>query len=591
MKKINVVLLFIVLCTINVFPQTCTLQSIYSSPANVQVELTMTGFTGQVTAFQWSIDYDPAILTYVSTGNWFPPISGAIVENPTPGKLNFIWGDMPVAVNGILCKINFTYNGPGCSYLNFTSNPVTQLVADEYYNTYYVTYVNGQVCGGSCSGASISTQPSNQHMCAVYGNADISVTAAGPAPFTYQWQYFNGSSWISVLNGTPSGAVYSNANTATLNVSGISAANTYNYRCYITNCSGANNVTSNAATLTVYSNPPVPSITETCIGSGVTLATSAGASSYLWSNGDTTQSITVTTAGNFSVQTSDANGCSTQSLPWYAGSSLPFNICIVSVDSISGYLKIIWNEPPANDIDHINIYIEGAQPNTFSLLDTVNYYSLSVYIDSLADPMQQAYRYKISAVDTCGVETVLSNPHKSIHLTISPGTYDLNWTNYEGFTFASYHIYRGTSPSDMTWLATVPDTINFYTDLNPPAGNLYYQVEAVNPTPCSPSKSKTYAAKSNRVQNESCVGINTTEAHNSFRLFPNPADELLTIIFTENIDYKTTAEIFSMEGKLLKSISINHKITQMNISDLPSGVFIIKIADNKGVAVRKIIKK
>ena len=61
----------------------------------------------------------------------------------------------------------------------------------------------------------------------------------------------------SVANGTPAGAIYSNANTATLGVTGITAAGSYQYRSYITNCGGGNNATSNAATLTVNPTPAV----------------------------------------------------------------------------------------------------------------------------------------------------------------------------------------------------------------------------------------------------------------------------------------------------------------------------------------------
>ena len=69
-------------------------------------------------------------------------------------------------------------------------------------------------------------------MCATSGNASFTVVANGTAPFTYQWEYNNGGTWAAVANGTPAGAVYANANTATLSVSGITAAGSYQYRSY-----------------------------------------------------------------------------------------------------------------------------------------------------------------------------------------------------------------------------------------------------------------------------------------------------------------------------------------------------------------------
>ncbi|MBO9583592.1 MAG: DUF11 domain-containing protein, partial [Flavobacterium sp.] len=65
--------------------------------------------------------------------------------------------------------------------------------------------------------------------------------------------------------------------------------------------------------VTVNPTPAAPSIsadgtTTFCQGGNVTL-TSTGGSSYLWSTGATTQSITVSTSGNYSVQVTNASGC------------------------------------------------------------------------------------------------------------------------------------------------------------------------------------------------------------------------------------------------------------------------------------------
>lgn len=98
---------------------------------------------------------------------------------------------------------------------------------------------------------SITTQPSNQSFC-TGGSANFGVTATGSS-LSYQWQYNNGGTWAGVVNGTPSGATYTNTTSATMTVAGISGAGTYNYRCYVSNSCG--NATSNTATLTVNTAP------------------------------------------------------------------------------------------------------------------------------------------------------------------------------------------------------------------------------------------------------------------------------------------------------------------------------------------------
>ncbi|MDQ2180898.1 hypothetical protein, partial [Marinifilum sp. D714] len=64
--------------------------------------------------------------------------------------------------------------------------------------------------------------------------------------------------------------------------------------------------------VTVHPNPVVDLglDQETCAGGTITLDAGNPGSSYLWSNGATTQSVTVNASGNYSVVVTDANGCS-----------------------------------------------------------------------------------------------------------------------------------------------------------------------------------------------------------------------------------------------------------------------------------------
>jgi len=85
----------------------------------------------------------------------------------------------------------------------------------------------------------------------------------------------------------------------------------------VTNANGCS-ATSAATSVTVN---PLPAATITaggpttfCAGGSVMLTSSAG-SSYLWSTGATTSSITVTTSGNYTVGVTNANGCSATSAP------------------------------------------------------------------------------------------------------------------------------------------------------------------------------------------------------------------------------------------------------------------------------------
>jgi len=115
----------------------------------------------------------------------------------------------------------------------------------------------------------------------------------------------SGSSYVWNLGGNPiSGAT---AQSYTANASG-------SYTVTVTN--GTCTSTSTAIVVTVN---PLPAANVTaggtttfCQGGSVVLNASAG-SSWLWSNGATTQAITVTNTGNYSVTVTNGSGCSASS--------------------------------------------------------------------------------------------------------------------------------------------------------------------------------------------------------------------------------------------------------------------------------------
>jgi hypothetical protein len=81
------------------------------------------------------------------------------------------------------------------------------------------------------------------------------------------------------------------------------------------------------------------------------------------------------------------------------------------------------------------------------------------------------------------------------------------------------------------------------------------------------------------------ISINETEI-NSIKLYPNPATDFLKI---ENISDKTGIAIYSIDGKLQKSLTVPENGI-VKINELVEGIYFIKFQNDKGIVCKKFIK-
>jgi gliding motility-associated-like protein len=114
------------------------------------------------------------------------------------------------------------------------------------------------------------------------------------------------------------GGEYSNTTTAGLSINTTGNVGAGFYRCEISG-DNAPTVLSNVAEVVVNAIPPKPVVTSSvtpvggvvsvCTTSQVTLSAPAGSSGYAWSDGSTTEQITVSIAGSYTVSISTTGGC------------------------------------------------------------------------------------------------------------------------------------------------------------------------------------------------------------------------------------------------------------------------------------------
>ncbi|MBT3423533.1 MAG: BACON domain-containing protein, partial [Bacteroidetes bacterium] len=221
---------------------------------------------------------------------------------------------------------------------------------------------------------------------------------------------------------------------------------------------------------------------------------------YFWSTGQNGTSIYVKKSGEYFLTVTDIYACKTTSLPYSVNASLlqKPEICLVTVDTVSKNNLIAWERPKSDMIQGYKIYKEKDKANVYDLIGYLPYDSVSVFPDTASILQKRSYRYKISLIDTCNIESAPSDHHKTIHLAASPGfngEANLIWSHYEGFPFSSYKIYRGTTPYNIALLDSIPSNLNSYTDLNPPKKLLFYQVTVVKNDTCYPTILRAQTSK------------------------------------------------------------------------------------------------
>ena len=212
-------------------------------------------------SYQWQY-YNGS--TWASVANSTP--TGATYTNPTTTSMTIAGISNPSTYQ---YRLAVTMTGSGCNAANSDASSLV-VVADPSLSA--PNFTNTTIC--SEGSTAVSSNLSN-----------------GTGTPSYQWQYYNGSTWVSVSNNTPSGATYTNATTNTLSISGTTTPGTYSYRLSMTMSGNGCNATESASeSYTVVADPSLSAaaftISTICAGGNTevssTLSNGTGTPSYQW---------------------------------------------------------------------------------------------------------------------------------------------------------------------------------------------------------------------------------------------------------------------------------------------------------------------
>jgi hypothetical protein len=343
----------------------------------------------------------------------------------------------------------------------------------------------------------------------------------------------------------------------------INATLSGNYFVTVTDTNGCSK-TSGVQNLNVNAIPVVNisavGTTSFCQGDSVTLLSSP-ASFYLWSNGATTQQITVNTAGNYSVTVTDANNCS----------------------NTSTAQNVIVNAPPlvmANSAivclgDTVLLTATGATTYSWSTGATTAAITVSGLI-----PQET---FTVTGTDNNGCSTVATTTLTTNPLPNVSATSDAIG---DSICLGNSIVLSGSGATTYSWSGGVVDGVAFS-----PSSSQTYTLTGTDVNGCSNSNTL-------HVTVNTCLGLMEANPLAAFNVFPNPANEILNITFAGNREdvkfslYNAIGQVMMTE-KSGDIQNLNENTLQMNVNELSNGVYFLNVSSGNSntKTIRLVINK
>jgi len=493
------------------------------------------------------------------------------------------------------------YGGTGPYTYSWNIGGSSSSISGLSLGTYSVTVNDAHGCGPVNANASI-TQPAALNAAI----SDSNVSCKGG---------HNGWVGDAVSGGTPPYQFLWNNGGTSSSISNL-VAGTYTVSMHDKNgCALNGNTTVNepATLLTVDTSGTNASCYGTSNGSATAVVSGGnGPYAYSWTGGLTTSTISSLGAGTYTVAVTDNNNCTIKNsfaVKQPANSLVQAHVCMVTVDTGSVHNIITWDKTGLATIDSFKVYFYNSS-NKWALLAAVPFSSPGYYVDtaSINNPNMNTVRYSVIAQDSCGnQEAFASSPwQNTMHiLNIGNGTFSWSGTGYliqgDPTPVQTYYLLRDNIGNG-TWKAidSVSGSQNTMTD---PNFNSYpngrWRVDALlDVSTCTVPNLRPEAVNYNASKSNTgttlVTGIKQASSANSVSVYPNPATQNLNVRFNYAKETSANISIADITGRTLLAEQRDIKTGnafQINIENLPTGLYFIKIETGSSSIVEKFIKE
>jgi hypothetical protein len=523
-------------------------------------------------SYVWSNGATTQTIPVTTAGNYFVTVNVGIcsgTSSTVPVVVNALPATNITASATALCPgATATLSVPTAATYLWSNGAITPSIATSTAGTYSVTVTNANGCSATSAPVTLTaaTTPT------------VTVTPNGPVNFC------TGSS--VVLNSNASaGSTFLWSNGAT--TQNITASTSGVYFVTVTNAAGcqtmSNNIVVNAQqTFTATATALSP--TTVCQGTPVTLVASPG-SSYLWSNGATTQGVNVTAGGPITVTVTNASGCT--------GTSAPINVTVLPVPNAT----INANGPLT--------FCQGSSVNLTAIGGSTYNWSTGANTAAIAANASGNYVVTVTAANGCTdaeqvTVTVNAVPSANVVMdgnsVLCPGE-TLTLSAAPGNTYA---WSTGSTASEITVsnAGTFGVTVTGSNGCSSNSGNIIVtagqssastiDVTALDAYTLNGVEYTTAGTFTQVIQNEagcdSTITLNLTltvgldELNGvAYEVYPNPTADQFTIDASQAV--YGAYSIQDAQGKIVKEGLMNGVSTTVELNEVARGIYFLRIAE------------
>ncbi|MDO9188111.1 MAG: T9SS type A sorting domain-containing protein [Bacteroidia bacterium] len=487
------------------------------------------------TAYVWSTTATTQTVTVNTAAVYSVTVTDANGCNGTDA-INVAINTAPVislGVDSIICDGQTVALTPGIGFTeyNWSTGATTSVVAAMSADDYSVIVTDVNQCKG-------------------YDTVTITVNALPVVSLGADIAFCQNDS--GVLDAGAGFVSYSWSNSTSLQTTTVSTEGTYSVT--VTDNNGCSN--SDAITVVVNALPVIDlGVDQTfCLYDSYTLDAGNGFITYAWSDNSTSQTLTVMTAGTYSVTVTDNNSCSNSDAIVVIVNVLPvvdlgsnISFCMndsAILDAGNGFYSYSWSDN--STLQTLTVSTAGTYSVTVTDVNGCNNFdALSVVVNALP-------------VISLGPDTVICKNEEFV-LDAGSGFSSYLWDN-----------------SATTQSVIVDGDVLA-------AGDYSYSVIVSGSNGCE-------ATDTVIVKVDLCAGINEENEVAVFSLYPNPSQGEFTITTTSSSKNDIVIEVADIEGRVIYKEKISQFTSKtIQLNNAAPGIYFVKIQDAGNNRIQKLI--